>query len=349
MADERIAVVGTGANGAAIGADIVRAGLDVTFIEQWPAHVEAMRNRVGAAADGVRVESPDGSVTTPVRALHLCEVATLQERFDVVFLGVKAYDTRWACELIRPRLADDGLVVGLQNGMTIDDVASIVGPRRTIGAVIEIAGNMFEPGVVNRQTARSGTWFAVGAFDDATRGREEEVARLLRHAGTVEVTDDIRSAKWMKLVANAAEFLPSAILDVPLVEALGFPGMREVMDAAGSEALDTALALGHRIVPMFGQEGIEELPPEQYAAALLDAVLGGWSLEDTRVAVLQDWMKGRRGEIEEINGLVVAEQRRLGGGAPVNEMLLDIARRIEAGELKPDRSNADLMVSALAR
>jgi 2-dehydropantoate 2-reductase len=67
------------------------------------------------------------------------------------------------------------------------------------------------------------------------------------------------------------------------------------------------------------------------------------------VAVLQDWMKGRRGEVDEINGLVVAQQRRLGGSAPVNEMLVDIAGRIESGELKPDRSNAELMVSALAR
>jgi 2-dehydropantoate 2-reductase len=343
LPEQRIAVVGTGANGAAIGADFVRAGLDVTFIEQWPAHVEAMR------ADGLRVESPDGTEVTRVRALHLCEVATLQDDFDIVFLGVKAYDTRWATELIRPRVADDGLVVGLQNGMTIDDVAPIVGPERTIGAVIEIAGNMFEPGVVNRQTGRSGTWFAVGGIDGATRGREADVAAILGHAGTVEVTDDLRSAKWMKLVANAAEFLPSAILDVPLVEALGVPGVREVMDAAGTEALDTALALGHRIVPMFGQEGIEELPPEQYAAALLDAVLSGWSLEDTRVAVLQDWMKGRRGEVDEINGLVVAEQQRLGGSAPVNAMLVDIARRIESGELRPDRSNAELMTSALAR
>ena len=112
------------------------------------------------------------------------------------------------------------------------------------------------------QTARSGTWFNLGSFDDSTRGREEEAAAVLRHAGAVDVTDDIRSAKWMKLVANAAEMLPSAILDMPLVEALAVPGMREVMDAAGSEALDTALRLGHKIVPMFGQEGIDELPPE---------------------------------------------------------------------------------------
>ena len=144
---KRIAVVGTGANGAAFGADMTRAGLDVTFIEQWPAHVEAMR------ANGIRVEMPDETQVTPVRVLHLCEVATLREPFDIVLIVVKAYDTRWACELIKPLLRPDALVIGMQNGMTMDDMASIVGPERTLGAVIEIAANMFEPGVVDRQTA----------------------------------------------------------------------------------------------------------------------------------------------------------------------------------------------------
>jgi len=337
MSGKRIAVVGAGANGASIGADLTNAGLDVTCIEQWPEHVEAIR------AGGVRIDTPEGSTTTPLRIFHLCEVATLRQPFDLVLVVVKAYDTRWSCELIRPLLAPDGLAVGVQNGMTLDDMAAVLGPERTLGAVIEIAGNMFEPGVVERQTPRSGTWFNVGAFDASTRGREEEAAEVLRHAGTVDVTADIRSAKWMKLVANAAEMVPSAILGLPLVEALAVPGMREAMDAAGTEALDTALALGHQIVPMFGQEGIEETPPERYAAALLDAVLAGWSLEDTRVAVLQDWIKGRRAEGEEINGLVVEEQRKLGGAAPVNERLIEIARRIEAGELTPDPANADLL------
>jgi 2-dehydropantoate 2-reductase len=130
---------------------------------------------------------------------------------------------------------------------------------------------------------------------------------------------------------------------VPLVEALQVEGMREVMDAAGTEALDTALALGCKIVPMFGQEGIEDLPPERYAAALLDAVLAGWSLESTRVAVLQDWIKGRRAEGEEINGLVVAERERLGGTAPVNQRLVEVARWVESGELQLGLDNARLL------
>jgi len=89
MGNKRIAVVGTGANGAAIAADLTQAGLDVTCIEQWPAHVEAMR------ADGILVETPGETQVTPLRVFHVCEVAELRERFDLVLIVVKAYDTRW--------------------------------------------------------------------------------------------------------------------------------------------------------------------------------------------------------------------------------------------------------------
>ena len=341
VAGKRIAMVGTGATAAGFGADMVRAALDVTFIEQWPAHVEAMR------ANGLRVELPDETMTTPVAVFHMSEVATLRAPFDIVLLGVKGYDTRWACELIKPLVARDGLVVGLQNGMTMDGVASIVGPARTLGAVIEVAANMFEPGVVVRQTPPAGTWFAVGPYDDSTRGREAEVADVLRHAGAVEIRDDIRSAKWMKLVANAAEFLPSSILNLPLAEAVELPGIYDVMKAAGREAVRTAIALGHKLVPIFGDKRIDVNDPDHYSTVLFDAVLSGWTLPDTRVATLQDWIKGRRAEIDEINGLVVREQTRLGGEAPVNRQLVEIAHRIERGELAPDPSNADLLRSLL--
>ncbi len=343
MAEKRIAVVGTGANGAAIAADMTNAGFDVTCIEQWPAHVEAIR------ANGVTVRSPAGEEkVTRLDIHHLCEVAEVKRPFDLVYLVTKAYDARWHSELIKSVLAPDGLAVGLQNGMTLDDMADVLGPERTFASAIEIAGNCFEPGVVERQTPPEGTWFALGPYDESSPfDRVEELAVPLRSAGAVEVTEEVRSAKWMKLVANAAEMLPSAILGVPLVAALHVDGMREVMDAAGTEALDAALGLGCQIVPMFGQEGIGDLPPERYSAALLDAVLAGWSLEDTKVAILQDWLKGRKGEGEEMSGLVVREQERMGKDAPVNRMLVELSRRIESGELQPGIENAELMVSAV--
>ncbi len=51
---------------------------------------------------GVRIEMPDETLQLPVRAHHLCDVCTFTEQFDVVLLVMKAYDTRWSCELIKP-------------------------------------------------------------------------------------------------------------------------------------------------------------------------------------------------------------------------------------------------------
>ncbi len=141
----------------------------------------------------------------------------------------------------------------------------------------------------------------------------------------------------MKLVINAAEFLPSAILNLPLAEAVDVPGMREIMAEAGREAIRTGLALGHQIVPILGLARVESNDPDQYAAELFEALLNGWTLPTTKVAVLQDWIKGRRGETDDINGLVVEAQSKIKGHAPVNTMLVDIAHRIESGELKATR------------
>lgn len=123
----------------------------------------------------------------------------------------------------------DGLVVGLQNSMAHEEIASILGRHRTIGAVTEITSNMWTPDVTTRQNAHDESWFAMGAIDPATQPRVYAVADMLRHSGTVEVVDDIRSAKWMKLVVNAAVLIPSAIVDTALNEAARTPGMPTVM------------------------------------------------------------------------------------------------------------------------
>ena len=339
MSINKIAVIGTGANGASIGADFVQAGYDVTYIEQWPDHVEAMNRH------GVTVHMPDETVVTKVVAKHLCQVAELTDKFDLVFILVKAYDTRWAAELIKPVLAENALVVGLQNGMTIDDLSDVLGPERVMGAVIECCSNMFEPGVCNRETPPSGSWFAVGGLTPSTHARAEDVAAVLRHAGTVEVYDDIRSAKWMKLVANASELVPSALLDRPLHEVVQDPTMVEFMKNCAKEALQVCLASGSSIVPIFGLTEAQA-DPDAYAVELFDQVIAHFTFPNTLTTVLQDWRKGRRSEVQEINGLVVTEGARLNIPTPCNARVLEIALQIERGELAARPDNTSRILAA---
>ena len=89
----RIGIVGAGAIGAIVGGRLTRAGVDVTLLEQWPEHVEAIRRQ------GLRLSGPEGEDTVKVRALHLHEAQALSEPFDAVFIAVKSYDTEWATQL----------------------------------------------------------------------------------------------------------------------------------------------------------------------------------------------------------------------------------------------------------
>lgn len=337
----RIAVIGTGAVGGSVSADLVEAGLDVTLIDQWPAHVEAMR------ADGLTVNTLGTARTTAVRVHHLCEVAEVRHPFDIVLTGVKTYDTRWVAELMRPLLRDDAVFVGLQNGMTIDACAQIVGAGRTLGCAVGIAANLPEPGFINRQVAPDDTWFALGTLSGAPSARLEQAAAVLAHAAQVEVTEDIRAAKWMKLIANIPEMLPSALLGVPLLEAARMPGIRPVMDAMSREAYALALELGIAMRPSLGIAAEDMPASDQYALDLLDRVLSHFSQPDTRVAVLQDWQKGRRGELDAFSGYIVEQSRARGRRAPVNEAVLGLAERVERGELTPSPENAPMLMATL--
>jgi 2-dehydropantoate 2-reductase len=334
----RIAFLGTGAQGASIAADFALAGLDVTFIDQWPDHIEAIRK------NGITVNLPTRTINARVPALHLCQVAEVKQPFDLVFLVMKAYDTKWACELIKSVLAPDGLIVGLQNGMTHEDIAAIVGRERTIGAVIEIASNMWVPGVTNRQNDHDESWFALGALDPKTQERVEPVARILRNSGRVEVMEDIRSAKWMKLVVNAAELIPSSIVNMPLNDAARFPGMLEVMRLAGYEAMQAALDDGAKIIPIIGMPPVTTNHPERYVDKIFEEVLTTFSREDTLVTSLQDWRKGRRAEVQEVNGWVVDMLRAHGKPAPMNQKVVEIAFEIESGKREAHPDNAKLMI-----
>jgi len=340
MSFTNIAVIGTGANGASIGADLIQANYQVTFIEQWPSHVEAMK------ANGITVNMPGETVVTPVTAKHLFEVAEIKEKFDLVFMLMKAYDTRWAAELIKPILSESALVVGLQNGMSIDDLSQVLGKDKVIGAVIECCSNMFEPGICNRETPPSGSWFAVGGLSAETQARAKAVAEVLGNAGTVQVDADIRSAKWMKLVANASELVPSALLNQPLHEVTQDQEMVRFMKMCAREAIAVCLGSGSKMVPIFGLKEANQ-NPSQYADELFEQVLEHFTFPETLTTVLQDWRKGRRSEVQEINGFVVSEGNRLGIPTPANAKTLDIALRIESGELSPSIQNRSLILHGL--
>ncbi|MBT3808072.1 MAG: hypothetical protein HOI57_09805 [Rhodospirillaceae bacterium] len=341
FADKKIAVLGTGANGSVISSDLISAGIEITMIDMWAEHVEAMR------ANGLTITSKThDTFNVPANAHHLSDVCTFTEKFDVVLLVSKAYDAGWLTKFIEPHLADDGVIVGVQNAMTAEIIADIVGVERTLGCVIELASQLFDPGTVQRSTAKDHTWFGVGAFDPSQERHVELIAELCSHTGTVEVIDEILSAKWVKLIVNAMIMGSMAVLGGTPEQVLQQNGpefgarARKWFLQAGEEALAAGQSLDYKVVPVFGLKPEDVNNTNNLLETLLDRILADIGPGPVNTS-LQDLMKGRLCETDMIQGLVAAECEASGRPAPVCAGITEMARQIHAGELEPGPENLE--------
>jgi len=333
---KKIAVLGAGAIGSSISADLTKAGHDVTVIDQWPEQVEALK------ATGLRIQMPDGEVQTPIRALHLCDLASANLEFDIVLLAVKSNDDRWLAEFIKPYLKADGVLVGTQNGMNDDTLASIVGKNRVVGCAMELSAEIFTPGLVKRNTTHKTTWFAVGELDGLYTPRVKEIAALLGHVGRCDVTNNIYGAKWTKLIANTMTMGPFGLLGLGNTDAANVPGMFEVSVQLGRESAAVGAALGYRTEAIFGLRADEFAgSSDENLVTAMKTLLG--HVSRGRTAPIHDHIKGRRSEMEYISGVVSKKGRELGIATPFNDAVVEIDRAINRGEIKMDRSNFDLL------
>ena len=335
--DKKIAVLGAGAIGSMISADLIKSGYDVTVIDQWPAQVEALKAR------GLTIYLKDETLEVTVRALHLCELASVNPEFDIVFLAVKSNDHRWMTELIKPYLRSDGVLVATQNGMNDDSIASIIGRERTIGCSMELSGEIFTPGKVQRNTGRAGTWFGVGELDGSITERVKEIASMLGRVGRCDITNNIYGAKWSKLIGNTMTMGPFGLLGLKNFDAMPLPGMFEISVALGRESRVVGEAAGIRIEPVFGLRADEFWDTAQPVEVTIMKELMEKVGSTGRTAPIHDHLKGRRSEMEFIPGVVSRKGKELGIPTPYNDAVVEIDRRINAGELAMDVSNLELL------
>ena len=342
----RIAIVGTGAVGGYAGAHMAQAGEDVTFVDFWPENVETIR------ATGLRVshlrDVPE--FTTAARALHVTELQRLSKErpIDIAFVCTKSYDTAWATMMIRQYLAGGGFVVSLQNCMNEETIAGVVGWGRTLGSIASsITVELCEPGHVRRAGGKHGaahTVFRVGEAHGLVTDRAREVCRLLALADSAKLTQNLWGERWTKLVVNAMANGLSASTGLITRDILLDDGLRQFTARLGSEAIRVGQALGYRLEEIHhidpeiiacAGEGDPEAKAKYDAQRLAEAHRPGGGAH--RPSMGQDMVKSRRTEIEFLNGFIVDKGKEVGVSTPANAALTHIVKRVEKGDLQPDK------------
>jgi 2-dehydropantoate 2-reductase len=340
----KIAFMGTGAVGGYAGAHMAQAGEDVTFIDPWPEHVERMRSH-GLKISHIR-DVPE--FTTKVRALHLTDAQQLAKEtpIDIAFVCMKSYDTEWATTLIAQYLSPNGFVVSLQNCMNEETIAGVVGWGRVVGCIASsITVDLCEPGHVRRAAGKSGTKhtvFRTGEVHGRVTERVQEICRLVSLADSAMVTENIWGERWSKLVTNVMGNGLSACTGMLTKDMMRDDAIRHFSARLGSEAIRVGQALGYAL------EEIHHLDPELIARAGEGDAAASHAYDEHRLeegrkgggehrpSMGQDMVKGRRTEIQFLNGLVARKGEEIGLATPANRVLTEIVTRVERGELKPD-------------
>jgi 2-dehydropantoate 2-reductase len=290
----RIAVVGAGAVGCYFGGRLAMAGAPVTFIGRGR-HVEALR------AKGLTLESVHFTKTIPVEAATEMAAA---DQARILLLCVKTTDTESAVRSLAPHLSPGAHLVSLQNG--VDNVERIRSTARVdaIPAVVYVGAEVTEPGRVKHTTR-----------GDLVLGDHPTLAELFERAGIpVRISDNVEGDLWMKFVLNCAYNALCAVERAEYGRLARNSWMRALMREVVEEVVAAGTARGVRF------------PEGDLVAATLKF---GEGLDRTISSTAQDIARGKRTEIDSLNGYVARLGEELGVPTPVNRTLHALVKFLE--------------------
>ena len=338
-----ITIYGAGAIGGITGARLTQAGHDALLVDKAEDHVAAMNAR------GLTIDSREGSVTVPVRAIA---PRSLGSNLDLVLLAVKSQDTPAALEVLAPRLAADGAIVSLQNGLNEERIAAAVGERRTVGCLVNWAADWAAPGRILHGGHGA---FVLGELDGRITPRVRELAALLSAVEETPVTDNIWGYKWAKLVYGVLLFA-TAVVDAHVYEVVErSDGVKKALAGIVGEGLAVADKAGVRVEPF------DEFDPAWYRAAVagdvgareraMAAIATHYRANTkTKTGIWRDLaVRKRKTEVDGQLGVLVGKGEALGITMPLTRRLIELIRDLENGRRQMDWSNLDPLVALVER
>jgi 2-dehydropantoate 2-reductase len=307
----KIYFLGAGALGCAIGGTLAAAGSEVTLIDPFKAHVDAING------DGLRMK--DGNTERLVK-VHAALSSNGLEPADLVIVLVKSFHTRAAIEGAKGIVGPDTAVISLQNGMGHEEILSeVVGRERVLAGKTYVGGVLLGPGHIVAGTQGKRT--VIGELHGSVSERVQAIAAEFARAELpCEVSDNIMGVIWDKLLINVSTGALSGITgqvygslyQVPEIEATAIAAVAEAMAVAKASGVTLSIK-EPRDAWLMAAEGL----PYEF-----------------KTSMLQSLEKGSITEIDFINGAVVRNGQKFNVPTPVNQTLVaaikGIERRMEA-------------------
>jgi len=337
----QILIVGIGALGGTIAARAIRTGLPVRLAARDADSAEALRR------SGLRVSGIGGEVRADAIEVGAVETYGKGDQFDLILLATKAQDALEVAPRVAGALAPGGVILPIQNGGVARVLADRLGEDRILGGFSNLGATMVEPGVYEQKNAGH---LVIGELAGGVSERATRVAQALGRAIEVKVSPNMTGAIWSKLLVNCSVTTIGAVCSQTMRQYMGTEAGRKVFRRAYEEALSVAIATGARPERL----AVDPIPPgwkgnvaaEEGYEAWVEAMMAFYG--DVKPSMLQDFERGRKTEIDFINGYVAA--LGLASGVPVdmNTRITGLVRRIERGDLQPAPGRMNELAAQIA-
>jgi 2-dehydropantoate 2-reductase len=303
----KITVIGAGAMGGSYGGLLALAGHEVSLIDAWRAHVDAIRR------DGLRLDGVRGGHRVRLAA----STGPIGEGADMAIVFVDANNTGAAAETARGVLGPDGFAITFQNGIgNVETLQAVLGPERVLGGSSMCSAATIGPGHV-RLTHLGKT--SIGETDRSARPRTTQLAKALNDAGLeTEVAPDIMAVIWEKFALNCCINALAATTGLRAGEMARLPALDALQDRIIAE-----------VMTVTGAKGIR-LP----SANLPAKIKVQCKKKFNRPSMLQHVEAGRRTEIDALNGALLREAQALGVATPYNEALVALLKGRELHQMR---------------
>lgn len=304
-----VVIVGGGAMGGLFGGLLSEGGLDVTLLDTWRQHVEAIRKK------GLGIVGYGGDRVIPVKATTNGDDI---ETADIVLFQCKASANEAAAKSVRHLFTGTTVAVSFQNGLgNEEELAQVLGEGAVLGGLTAQAGLVEAAGTV-RNFGDLPTY--LGEMTGGISERAGTIADAFsRHGLPTHASADIRRDMWKKLLGNVGLSAISGTTDLRSVDIMAVPELQATVLRAVDEAAQVARACG---IDLDVEEAREVL------LKLTDPSGGGTGT--SKSSLCADLAHRRPTEVDYIYGSVARLGRRHGVPTPTLDTLIGIVKGLES-------------------
>lgn len=331
--DAKIAVVGAGAVGGVTAVFIKKAGWNPLLVCK---HQETADISI---SPGLRISGIKGDHTVALKAVK--DISDLSEQQDLVFLVTKANDCLEAAHALLAFLKPESMVVSLQNGICEDALAEILGRKRVIGCVVGWGAT--NKGAADLEVTSEGE-FVIGNIDHQPDDRLAPIKDILDTVYPTRITDNIMGELYSKLIINACINSLGVIGGVKLGQLLASKKARLIFVELMREALAVAEAMKIKVAPGGGgkldyYKFLDARGKITDLKRSLTIRIIGFKYRRIKSSSLQSLERGRRTEIDYLNGYICEKGNALGVPTPLNDAVRAMVLAIENGQKSMSLNN----------